>query len=90
MDQHNNTKKGVYIAQWNARSMKANRDELKKFIDTRNAPIDVLCIQETWLKAKNRFNLPGFSMVRKDRIDREGGGVAILIRNTMPYRPPQD
>lgn len=46
--------------------------------------IDVCCISETWLKpaVPNSLVCPvGFSIIRKDRINCRGGGVAIICRN---------
>ena len=44
---------------------------------------DVCCISETWLNQNIPSHLicpEGFSILRKDRIGRQGGGVAILCR----------
>ena len=46
--------------------------------------IDICCISETWLKPTIPNSLicpPNFSIIRKDRTDRRGGGIAILCRN---------
>ena len=46
--------------------------------------IDVCCITETWLKPTIPSSLlcpPNFSIIRKDRTNCRGGGVAILCRN---------
>lgn len=53
---------------------------------TTTAP-DIVGITETWL-APDIFNIefapPNYSVIRKDRPSR-GGGVAVLIKNTIPF-----
>ena len=46
--------------------------------------IDICCISETWLKPiipDNRVCPDGFSIIRKDRTNYRGGGVATISRN---------
>ena len=58
----------VLILQWNARSMLANGQEFKQFIeDCENKP-DIICIQETWLKPHLDFIIYGYVCVRRDRV----------------------
>lgn len=48
---------------------------------------DFVAITETWLTADitdDEISTPNYSVVRKDRPTR-GGGVAILIKNTIPF-----
>ena len=48
--------------------------------------LDVLCLSETWLtdKVLDQFLVfPGYSVLRRDRRGRRGGGVAILHRSEM-------
>lgn len=47
---------------------------------------DICLISETWLKPMDNFFLHGFDVVRNDRLDCRGGGVAIFIRNSVKYR----
>jgi len=43
------------ILQWNARSLIANGQELKKLIYDLDKKTDVVCIQETWFKPQLKF-----------------------------------
>ena len=61
-------------------------DELKLFM--KEISFDILCINETRLDNTindNIIKIPGYDIVRRDR-DRNGGGVAIYIRNIISYK----
>lgn len=57
----------MLILQWNARSLLANGQDFKQFIDSRKEKPDVVCIQETWLKPSLDFVLYDYVAVRCDR-----------------------
>ena len=63
--------------------MSAHVNELENFINEQ-AP-DVVCLQETFLKPHMEFNLPGYEIIRKDRLYNQKGGLAILIRENIGY-----
>lgn len=48
-----------YILQWNARSLIANGQEFKSFLDVFKDKPELLCVQETWLKPCLDFVVPG-------------------------------
>jgi exonuclease III len=77
--------------QWNAQGLTTKLTEFKKIIFERKP--DIICIQETFLKPKHLFHLPGYNIIRKDRIDNRKGGVAILTKQGINYRlidtPPE-
>ena len=73
------------ILSWNANSLKAHGEELKQFISTETHIPDIICVQETFLKNTDEFNLDGYSIIRKDRLERKGGGVATMIRRGISY-----
>ena len=66
------------ILQWNARSLIANGQEFKTYIYQLKEKPDVICIQETWLKTHLDFIIGGYSAIRQDRNDGQGGGVQSL------------
>ena len=72
------------IISWNAGGIQPHAAQLKLY--TEEMEPDVVCIQETWLRKDTRFELKGYSMEAKSRIDRRGGGVAIFIRETISYQ----
>lgn len=73
------------ILQWNARSLIANGQELKRFVDTFKEKPKVICVQETWLKGCLDFVIPGYICLRKDR-KSTGGGCATFIEQGVQYR----
>lgn len=77
----------LHILQWNARSLIANGQEFKKFIHELDVVPDVVCVQETWLRAQLDFVMPGFSSVRCDRSNNQnGGGCITFIKDGLAYR----
>ena len=76
-----------HILQWNAQSLRAHGDELKKYIEDSRVKPEVICIQETWLTGKNNFRIPGYDVIRRDRIiggkECPRGGCCIFIRKGM-------
>ena len=61
--------------------------------DIKSNNIDVCCITETWLKPTIPSSLlcpPNFSIIRKDRTNCRGAGVAILCRNDWRMQPLPD
>ena len=75
-----------YIMQWNARSLIANGQELKHMLDGLEHKPEIICIEETWLKPRLDFKIPGYKCERKDRENIVGGGCATFIRNGIQYR----
>ena len=78
--------KALNIIQWNCRSIKENvarRTELRILLQTRKPHI--CCISETWLSENIKTpNIKNYTRIfRKDRADREGGGLMTLIRDDI-------
>lgn len=77
-----NYNRNLQILQWNCQSLRRKIAELQH-----NATnFDVLLISETWLTPSDNIYLRGFDVVRKDRPDRKGGGVAIFVNNKLKYK----
>lgn len=74
--------KKLNILQWNCRSVNSNKGSLRNLLSVENYDIVMLC--ETWLKPHQQFTLPGYNIVRKDRIDGKAG-VAILVKKGIHY-----
>lgn len=68
------------ILQWNARSLIANGQELKKNVDSLESKPQIICIQETWLKKYLNFIIQGYVAVRRDRGVGNGSGVATFVQ----------
>ena len=67
----------------NARSLNNKTNELQTLV----TDVDLVAITETWLKPEigNCEVLPGndFTIHRKDRVDRIGGGTLLAVRNSL-------
>ena len=84
---------GLVMACLNINSLLAHIDELR--ITMYSTKIDILCINETKLDSTigdHEVCLPGFELVRRDRIvnDRNGGGVCIYIRCNLNFKIRDD
>ena len=75
----------VQIFQWNCHGIRQRVEELKQHLSQSTANSDILCLQETFLKEKQKISFPGYKIVRHDRPDRGGGGLITLIRDTLNY-----
>ena len=80
------TKSKINIMSFNARSLRNKIDELKCVINTE--PVDVIAITETFIDTTNidllsEYNIDGFKLFNKDRINRRGGGVALYVRTWL-------
>lgn len=76
----------VFLLQWNARSLLANGQEFKKYIDELPSKPEVMCLQESWLRPNLDFRISGYMAIRCDRMDGVGGGCATFIREDVPFR----
>lgn len=65
---------------WNSHSVMPKIQELSRFVEKHK--IDILFLSETWLRPNNHFYLTSFDCYR---VDRPYGGVAILIKKTIPH-----
>ncbi len=75
--------RGVLI---NARSIKNKFRELQALVTVN--PWDIIAIIETSIHSQDRdfigeFRLNGYCLFNKDRINKEGGGVLLYIRETL-------
>ena len=85
------TKNGLRFLHVNCRSFSPKKDEIMWL--TQSSNIDILCLTETWLNQNilsAELEFPGYTILRKDRINRTGGGVAIYIKNTLCYKERSD
>ncbi|OXU19229.1 hypothetical protein TSAR_011350, partial [Trichomalopsis sarcophagae] len=74
--------KNLRNLQWNYlsfRQRRASTQELSKDFD-----VVILC--ETWLNPSDYASLKGFVVIRNDRPAGRGGGTAICIRSSIPFK----
>ena len=69
---------------WNARSLLRKTNDFKMFIDELGPSVIGVC--ETWLQPSLSFRLRGYTLFREDRPQRVGGGLAVMIRDTIRSR----
>ncbi|XP_052750401.1 uncharacterized protein LOC128200581 [Galleria mellonella] len=71
----------------NCQSIPAHYTDL---IDAFSEPnIHALLSSESWLKpalSSITYSIPGYVLIRNDRTSKSGGGVAIYLRSTLPYK----
>ena len=53
-----------------------------------NSPIDIVILCETFLTPdkENHISIPGYCLITKNRTNKKGGGVSILINNKLKYK----
>ena len=85
-----NKDKNLEIIQCNCRSIDTpgRQDELKETID-KNRP-HLACLSETWRKPEmdkaKPIEFKGYNIIRKDRLQRRGGGIMFLIREDINFQ----
>ncbi|CAH2098371.1 unnamed protein product [Euphydryas editha] len=70
----------------NAQSIPAHFPDLLTSFQNKN--LHAILVSESWLKPclpSTSFCLPGFRLIRNDRLDRAVGGVAIYLRSHIPF-----
>ena len=70
---------------WNACSISANLKVLELQHLLEKMSIDVACISETHLKPHQNLYIPNYKIIRSDRTHQKGGGVAIIIHNSIIF-----
>ena len=71
------------LAHVNIRSCRNKEVELSLFLKENDT--DILSLNETWLKSNFKLDIPNYTITRKVRPRRQGGGVAILVRNDIKF-----
>ena len=71
------------LAHINIRSCRNKEVEMSLFLKEND--IDILSFNETWLKSNFKLDIPNYTIARRDRLKRQGGGVAILVRNDIKF-----
>ena len=69
---------GMNIVFWNCQGLRPKRKELQNYLLENQ--IDILALNETFLKPKSKCHLPGYDTYKNDRLVGTKGGVAILVK----------
>ena len=79
------SKRGLKICHINIRGLRGKFDEIKNILSYHK--IDILTLNELFLnKEKVKFEIPGFTFIRKDRKKGTGGGVGMFIRTELDFK----
>lgn len=76
----------LQIVSWNANGVLNKQQEIPFFLQ--DYQVDVLLLQETFLRPCHSWKIPNYSIYRNDRENGAGGGTAIIIRNSLPHHLP--
>lgn len=78
----------IKAALLNARSCVNKYDEIQEFV--KDKTLDLLCLTETWLSSDSDHDFelrsltpPGYELINCPRMNKRGGGLAILHRDSM-------
>ena len=72
------------LMQWNANGISGKITELLTFLHSNN--VNISAIQETRLTNKTKpLKTPGWAAVRLDRHKNKGGGLLVLIKDTIHF-----
>ena len=83
--------RGLKISHLNIRSLYPKLDSIRLLL--RDQPFDIFTISETWLNptiTDQELFIPGYTILRQDRSRKLGGGIAVYIRDGIPYRQRDD
>lgn len=73
----------IKCCSWNANGVRSHIAELRTFIKVHK--LDIIIVSETKLTQDINIRIKNFNLIRSDRT-AHGGGIAIVIRNNVPYR----
>ena len=72
------------LMQWNANRISTKVTERLTFLHSNN--VNIAAIQETKLTSNTKpLKMPGLAAVRLDRHKNKGGGLLMLIKDTIPF-----
>ena len=89
----NVTDKDLSVVQLNIRGLSSKIGDLNHLINhlQSSGQPDILLLCETWLSSNSPpITVPGYSIVKRNRQTKKGGGIAILISNHLSSRPRED
>ena len=69
---------GMNIVFWNCQGLRPKQKEVQNYLLENQ--IDILALNETYLKPTHQFHLSGYDIYKNDRLVGIKGGVAILVK----------
>lgn len=83
-----NYKNNFNVCHINAQSVPAHYSDLLCTFPSTGV-VDAILVSESWLKPSlpsTSYSLPGYILIRNDRVGCRGGGVAIYLRSELQYK----
>ena len=76
----------------NARSLARNFDNVQLLLDSLDCTFSVVGVSETWLHSNSPplYDIPNYSLIRSDRLEGRGGGVAFYVNNALSFKLRSD
>ena len=78
------SEEGLSIIHFNCRSLKAHYTDICSYLQKLQYTFDVIAMSETWLTDAidtDLYNIDGYDLFISSRFHKNGGGVAIYVRN---------
>lgn len=82
-----NKKRCLKITHINVENLLVHRESFVNLFG--NGFFDVIAVTETFLKPEvlsTVYNIPGYVFIRHDRLGKEGGGIALFIKNIFTHK----
>ena len=92
IDDHILNKDCLGLIHFNIRSLAKNYRSADVFLSSLNFKFTVVAFSETWLNENNYdcYCLPGYVLESRFRTNKCGGGVSLMIRQTVKYKVRED
>lgn len=80
------------LIHYNIRSLSKNFDKMSNHLDLLQHEFSIIGISETWLKNNDSdfYNLNKYTLITCNRESRQGGGVALYIKDDLTYKIRDD
>lgn len=70
----------IKIIQWNCKGIERNLPNIMQQLGCEN---NIFLLQETLLQLRKKYKIPEYTVIRKDRTNAWGRGVAILVSKSL-------
>ena len=80
---------GLSLIHFNARSMKANFEHIRKYLKELNKEFHVVAVSETWFESEDEskeYLLENYNMFSTIRSGKKGGGVTLYIHDSLKVK----
>ena len=82
----------ISMMHMNIRSIKANIDSFTAYLDTLQFTFKLIGLTETWLDKNNQdlYSIPGYNIISNFRQESKGGGVSVLLHESLVHKERTD